>query len=68
MAAVKDIGINVSIHAPVWGAKGTFCQVAPPSVVSIHAPVWGANKIDTDDQLARPVSIHAPVWGAKRPC
>ena len=36
----------VSIHAPVWGAKGGFILKERKHGVSIHAPVWGAKIAD----------------------
>ena len=55
--------INVSIHAPVWGAT-------IPRLITV--PAWGFNpraRVGRDFQIrvcdGRPrVSIHAPVWGA----
>jgi len=38
----KDVVLNVSIHAPAWGAT-TFGGVGGSiRQVSIHAPAWGA--------------------------
>ena len=34
--------IDVSIHAPVMGAKSAPFAMAAPDTVSIHAPVMGA--------------------------
>ena len=34
--------VNVSIHAPVWGATKIGCLAIWMLSVSIHAPVWGA--------------------------
>ena len=36
---------QVSIHAPVWGAKGLNKNLFRYVGVSIHAPVWGANYV-----------------------
>ena len=38
MAATLD----VSIHAPAWGATQDLEEELPISLVSIHAPAWGA--------------------------
>ena len=60
--------IDVSIHAPAWGATCGGGVVAPTAGVSIHAPAWGATAHqiagDAPDAL---VSIHAPAWGATSP-
>ncbi len=43
--------INISIHAPVWGATIMEIKKLDDKVISIHAPVWGATKyfyIDSD--------------------
>ena len=34
--------VNVSIHAPAWGATRTWRQENHGKEVSIHAPAWGA--------------------------
>ena len=34
--------LNVSIHAPAWGATGQGMSFPDLGVVSIHAPAWGA--------------------------
>ena len=64
---VPDGVTNVSIHAPVKGAKNlpSFCQ--EDDKVSIHAPVKGANADHPDTKTGVPVSIHAPVKGANVP-
>ena len=36
--------VDVSIHAPVWGAKQYVVGKLEENGVSIHAPVWGANR------------------------
>ena len=36
--------IDVSIHAPAWGATCGGGVVAPTAGVSIHAPAWGATR------------------------
>ena len=56
--------INVSIHAPVWGATGMQHASIIAVHVSIHAPVWGATKLNPPLVAGVGVSIHAPVWGA----
>jgi len=40
----KRRGLNVSIHAPAWGATPGSPVPCFPSNVSIHAPAWGATK------------------------
>ncbi len=57
--------IDVSIHAPAWGAtrrQRKYCQFLQ---VSIHAPAWGATRKNRRRTTRiTPVSIHAPAWGA----
>ena len=36
--------VQVSIHAPVWGATLRLGYCLAIKVVSIHAPVWGATE------------------------
>ena len=43
MIAKSNAVIDVSIHAPVWGANVTNKTPIAVIGVSIHAPVWGAN-------------------------
>ena len=38
--AIKSM--NVSIHAPTWGATIGFGDISYGFIVSIHAPTWGA--------------------------
>ena len=35
-------GVEVSIHAPAWGATPSTILLETVSEVSIHAPAWGA--------------------------
>jgi len=56
--------MEVSIHAPVWGATDTLRERGPELWVSIHAPVWGATYHSRLFGIVDFVSIHAPVWGA----
>ena len=44
MIAKSNAVIDVSIHAPVWGANVTNKTPIAVIGVSIHAPVWGAKK------------------------
>ncbi len=56
--------VEVSIHAPAWGATYLKDEAAQLWRVSIHAPAWGATA-DLQEQLGTLyVSIHAPAWGA----
>ena len=34
--------VQVSIHAPAWGATDKFLSISAKYGVSIHAPAWGA--------------------------
>jgi len=37
-----DITLDVSIHAPAWGATMLYTTFLIFALVSIHAPAWGA--------------------------
>ena len=39
---VLALTINVSIHAPAWGATVAIIGSTQYKNVSIHAPAWGA--------------------------
>ena len=56
--------IDVSIHAPAWGATASSRLPAMLNVVSIHAPAWGATPSVIFLASIQGVSIHAPAWGA----
>ena len=56
--------VEVSIHAPAWGATLTLAVTCPVYSVSIHAPAWGATRPPTTAPGRARVSIHAPAWGA----
>ena len=60
----QQLTLQVSIHAPTWGA--TCCQqrIVVSLQVSIHAPTWGATPEYLSDEAQDSVSIHAPTWGA----
>ena len=58
--------LDVSIHAPVWGATALQHQGLICPWVSIHAPVWGATLSSCALVASKGVSIHAPVWGATK--
>ena len=34
--------MEISIHAPAWGATSTIAQAVGNRIISIHAPAWGA--------------------------
>ena len=34
--------LEISIHAPVWGATMATETLLSHNLISIHAPVWGA--------------------------
>ena len=34
--------LEISIHAPAWGATNTIVRALIPIFISIHAPAWGA--------------------------
>ena len=39
-----QLRVDVSIHAPVWGATIEELTKKIKELVSIHAPVWGATR------------------------
>ena len=41
---LRDTTIQVSIHAPTWGATPPCLRRRYPTSVSIHAPTWGATR------------------------
>src|SRR5690606_14295701 len=59
---VVAVILDVSIHAPVWGATTLTRYSFFAMIVSIHAPVWGATCVRHDPFVPGHVSIHAPVW------
>ena len=59
--------IDVSIHAPAWGATHRTPRLSRGRGVSIHAPAWGATTFSPSPPETYEVSIHAPAWGATRP-
>ena len=56
--------LDVSIHAPTWGATPQTLVCRTKGGVSIHAPTWGATCASTRYASTYDVSIHAPTWGA----
>ena len=58
--------LNVSIHAPAWGATCHAVQGDAGRAVSIHAPAWGATCVRPWPWPRTAVSIHAPAWGATK--
>jgi hypothetical protein len=56
--------LNVSIHAPAWGATSVYLYTERWVAVSIHAPAWGATGARSRRKIRWLVSIHAPAWGA----
>ena len=59
-----EVVVAVSIHAPAWGATGTWRRGWEWLEVSIHAPAWGATRRRNPGGQRQRVSIHAPAWGA----
>ena len=56
--------IQVSTHAPAWGATASAPDISSATTVSTHAPAWGATMAQVDLLNANKVSTHAPAWGA----
>ena len=63
---LRDIlrGLDISIHAPMWGATGIEIRRDMLMIISIHAPMWGATVVMRFDVVVADISIHAPMWGA----
>src|SRR5262249_51625210 len=59
--------IQVSTHAPAWGATPSPRGHAATPGVSTHAPAWGATAAPAERPAQGSVSTHAPGWGAT-PC
>ena len=59
-----DATLNISIHAPAWGATKRYAPIYGNTIISIHAPAWGATCRAKEQCKARYISIHAPAWGA----
>ena len=56
--------LNISIHAPAWGATPRHCGSRLHRCISIHAPAWGATDEPWNGGFCKRISIHAPAWGA----
>ncbi len=56
--------LNISIHAPAWGATLIMTVAKIERAISIHAPAWGATTYSVILLLIKHISIHAPAWGA----
>ena len=66
-AGMEGGRLEVSIHAPAWGATMATYMRGQGVPVSIHAPAWGATPGGVHDaHKVGGVSIHAPAWGATR--
>ncbi len=63
---IERAKIEVSIHAPAWGATESFSNCRIGTTVSIHAPAWGATYPTFYIIQYNRVSIHAPAWGATK--
>jgi len=46
---LDQIMLDVSIHAPAWGATRARFGSVPENFVSIHAPAWGATLLSSTD-------------------
>ena len=59
-----DVPVDVSTHAPAWGATHDIKWIGTEQKVSTHAPAWGATETWVRRRVALQVSTHAPAWGA----
>ena len=65
--------LDVSIHAPAWGATYCGCICEPGKCVSIHAPAWGATQTPQTPDHAHQFQSTPPHGGRPsstilRPC
>ena len=61
---MKQNLLEISIHAPTWGATRIALRSFSDFPISIHAPTWGATFTPTLLSTLCGISIHAPTWGA----
>ena len=47
-------GVQISIHAPQWGATRHVTSIVPSGHISIHAPQWGATSDRPEGHRAIP--------------
>ena len=59
--------MDISIHAPTWGATIYGELLDLRAAISIHAPTWGATSSGGGTGTDGRISIHAPTWGATLP-
>ena len=64
LAGLAERDLDISIHAPAWGATACLQVVHVDGFISIHAPAWGATNGGKYGRERHPISIHAPAWGA----
>ena len=58
------VSVDISIHAPTWGATPLREHHPHQIDISIHAPTWGATCKCRAPYRDGQISIHAPTWGA----
>ena len=58
------VSLQISIHAPAWGATLRRSTAISSPRISIHAPAWGATGTCVFFFQILDISIHAPAWGA----
>ena len=56
--------LEISIHAPTWGATQAAQLRTLIKDILIHAPTWGATNPWSWAKQGKLISIHAPTWGA----
>ena len=57
-------GLDVSIHAPAWGATETQPPTPDRQVFQSTRPRGARRRLLSIILLGQTVSIHAPAWGA----
>ena len=61
---IIELELDISIHAPAWGATFKASFIRSLKLISIHAPAWGATFVECEGSRSMKISIHAPAWGA----
>ena len=62
--SIANFALNVSIHAPTWGATYRVIYLIPIHLGFNPRPHMGGDLVDGQRLVGDVVSIHAPTWGA----
>ena len=63
---LRSVWLEVSIHAPAWGATRSLLMATYGHSVSIHAPAWGATPEDFDSSKWEELFLSTRPRGARR--